>query len=180
MAMETPQGTNGETPPPTPPPEPPAAAPPPPPAEPEPAPVDGSLQKADLGKRFLAALVDGVISAVVGFIPVVGGLAGAAYMLIRDGLEIDFMDQRSLGKKLLKLRPVRLDGQPMDLVTSVKRNIPFAIGPLIMVVPVLGWIIGPVVSLIIGLVEAILVLTDADGRRVGDRIGETQVVDVPE
>lgn len=183
----TDETTQGATPPP--PPEAPATPPPPeapqtpPPAPetpvaPEPVQVVDSTGKADLGKRIIAAIIDGVIAGVAGFIPVIGALAGAAYMLVRDGLEIDFMDLRSLGKKVMKLRPVRVDGQPMDLVTSIKRNIPFAIGPLIMIVPILGWIIGPIVAMVIGIVEIILVLTDDEGRRMGDRFAETKVIEV--
>jgi len=140
--------------------------------------------KADLGKRFLAALIDGLLSGIVGLIPFIGGLAGAAYMLVRDGLELDFMDQRSIRKKSMKLRPIRLDGQPMDLGTSVKRNIPFAIGPLgaaFLVIPVAGWIAGlllGVISFIVVVIEIILVLTDGEGRRMGDKLADTMVVEV--
>ncbi len=160
----------------TPPPPPTGSVPPPPPPEVQ-AQAPGAPVKADLGRRIVAAIIDGVIAGVVGVIPVVGGLVGAAYMLLRDGLDLDFMKGRSIGKTVMKLRVLRLDGQAMDIGTSVKRNIPFAIGPLIMVVPVLGWIIGPVVAMIIGLIEVILVLTDADGRRMGDKLAETMVVD---
>jgi len=169
--------------PPPPPPAPEMAPPPPPqPGTPE-VPAGGSagaLQKADLMKRFVAAVIDGVLAGVVGVIPVIGGLIGAAYMLLRDGLEIDFMDGRSLGKKVMKLRPVRLDGGPMDISTSVKRNIPFAIGPVIMIVPVIGWVIGPLVAIVIDLVESVLVLTDPQGRRIGDKMAETMVIEVDE
>jgi uncharacterized RDD family membrane protein YckC len=136
--------------------------------------------KADLAKRLIAALIDGVLASVVGVIPVIGALVGAAYMLVRDGLELDFMHGRSIGKHLMKLRPIRLDGQPMDIMTSVKRNIPFAIGPAIMIIPILGWIIGPVIALIIGVIEIVLVLTDRDGRRLGDKFAETKVIEVAE
>ena len=62
------------------------------------------MKKADLGKRFLAVLIDAGIAVVVSFVPVIGGLAAAAYWLIRDGLALDFMDHRSVGKKLMDLR----------------------------------------------------------------------------
>ena len=157
----------------------------PPPPEPSvPPPPEASViparSKADLGKRFLAALIDGALAGIVSFVPVIGGLVGAAYMLVRDGLDVDFMDGRSLGKKVMKLRPVRINGEKMDIGTSVKRNLPFAIGPVIMIVPILGWLIGPVVALVIGLIESILVLTDAEGRRLGDKLAETMVVEVDE
>jgi len=176
--LENGQAGAGEAPPP--PPE--AAAPPPPPPAMQTTPP--ARVKADLGKRFLAALIDGVLSGIVGLIPFIGGLAGAAYMLVRDGLELDFMDQRSIGKKVMKLRPIRLDGQPMDIATSVKRNIPFAIGPVgaaLFIIPVIGWIAGlllAVLSFIVVIIEIVLVLTDADGRRMGDKLAETMVIEV--
>jgi uncharacterized RDD family membrane protein YckC len=140
----------------------------------------GAKGKADLGKRIIAAVIDGVLAGVVTVIPVVGALVGAAYLLVRDGLEFDFMKQRSIGKQVMKLRPVRLDGGPMDIVTSVKRNLPFAIGPVIMIIPILGWIIGPVIAMIIGVIEVVLVLTDAEGRRLGDKFADTKVIEVNE
>ncbi|MEM1270848.1 MAG: RDD family protein [Bacteroidota bacterium] len=141
-------------------------------------PEPNATGKADLTKRFLAALIDGVIASVVGLVPVIGGLVGAAYMLVRDGLDLDFMRFRSIGKQVMNLAPTRLDGRPMDLEASVKRNLPFAIGPLIMVIPILGWIIGPFVSLAISIVEIVLVITDPEGRRLGDKLAETKVVEV--
>lgn len=159
---------------------PPPAPPATPPAAP-PAPI-----KADLGKRFLATLIDSLLAFGVGLIPVIGGIVGAAYILVRDGLEVDFMDRRSIGKKLLKLRPVRLDGQPMDIATSMKRNFPLAIssvGAIFWIIPILGWIIAilfGMIGLLAFIVEAILVLTDAEGRRIGDKVGATKVVEVTE
>jgi len=135
-------------------------------------------EKADLGKRAAAVIIDLVIAWVVAIvIPFVGGLIGAAYMLFRDGFEFNFMDHRSLGKKLLKLRPVTLDGSPVDISVSVRRNWVFAIGPVLMIFPVIGWVLGSIVGFIIGLVEVILVLTDEQGRRMGDKLANTKVVE---
>jgi uncharacterized RDD family membrane protein YckC len=88
------------------------SVPPPPPSVPPPVVPPA---KADLTKRFLASLIDGLLAGGVSMIPIIGGIIGATYILVRDGLELEFMDRRSIGKKLLKLRPVRLDGQPMDV-----------------------------------------------------------------
>ncbi len=140
--------------------------------------------KADLGKRFVAGIIDAVAAVLVAMIPVVGGLIAAAYWLLRDGLEFDFMDRRSLGKKVMKLRPVRLDGKPMDLETSMRRNWVFALGGVIsalLFIPVLGWILAiPVglASLALGLTELYKVLTDAEGRRLGDSWARTKVIEV--
>jgi uncharacterized RDD family membrane protein YckC len=166
--MTEPQDPTTAVPEPTPPVTPPVAGPP----------------KADIGKRIVAAIIDAVIAAILGFIPAIGGLIGAAYILVRDGLEFDFMDQRSVGKKVLKLRPVTLDGSPVDVVTSIKRNWMFCLGgliPLLIFIPILGWMMIPFVglaALVLGVIELVLVLTDANGRRFGDKIANTQVIEV--
>ncbi len=140
--------------------------------------------KADLSKRFIAAVIDCAIGFAIGLIPFIGGLIGAGYWLVRDGLEIEFMDRRSIGKKVMKLRPVRLDGQPMDIATSVRRNWMFAFGgvvQLLMFIPILGWLLMiPVglVALALGLLELFKVVTDPQGRRLGDSMAATKVIEV--
>lgn len=153
----------------------------------DPDPLGGSAasntEKADLATRFLAALIDGLIAAVLGIVPVVGGIAGAAYFLVRDGLELDFMNHRSIGKHVMGLEVVRLDGRAMDIEASVRRNWMFGFGAItaaLAYIPILGWMLIPVVSLIalaIGVYEVYLVLTDDEGRRWGDQLGGTKVVE---
>lgn len=140
--------------------------------------------KADLVKRFVAALIDGILAAVVSLVPWVGGIVGTAYILLRDGLEFEFMDRRSIGKKVMKLRPVRDDGAPMDLETSVKRNLPLcigAVGSIFVIIPILGWILAlllGLLGLIVVVVEIVLMVTDPEGRRFGDKFGATKVIEV--
>lgn len=142
--------------------------------------------KADLGKRIIAAIIDGVLCGLVGWIPFVGWIAAAAYVLARDGLELEFADRRSIGKKVMKLRPVRLDGQPMDIGTSVRRNLVFVVGTLGAVfafIPILGWLIGlllGVAGLVLAIIEVVLVITDPEGRRMGDKLAGTKVIEVTE
>lgn len=94
------------------------------------------------------------------------------------------MDGRSIGKKLMKLRPVRDDGGKMDLETSIRRNWTLALGMLGTVVvyaPFLGIIaltlLLTLVGAILGLMEIYFVLTSPDGRRYGDRFAGTRVVE---
>lgn len=151
--------------------------------------------KADLGKRFGAALIDGILVAVVVGILSVGGqllggiatLAGAAYILLRDGLTLSFADGRSIGKQLLGLRVVRLDGGVMTPEVSAHRNWTLALGSVISGFGSvlwglgMGFIGGSIVMVgslagLLGLVEAVLVLVNDDGRRIGDKTADTQVV----
>ena len=143
-------------------------------------PAHRATAKADLGKRFVAILIDGILAGLIGLIPVVGGLVGAAYMLLRDGFDFDFMKKRSLGKKLMKLRPVLVDGGEVDLAVSVKRNVIFAVPLVLMIIPVLGWVLAPIVSLAVGIIEVVLVLSDEEGRRWGDKFAGTKVIEVDE
>ena len=143
----------------------------------------GPLKKADLGKRIPAALIDGILAFVVGFIPFIGGLIGTAYWCVRDGMEIDFMDRRSIGKKVMKLRPVTLDGSPMDIMASVKRNWMFALSGVAQVLAytIIGLIIAIPLALVVFLLvilEFVLVITDDEGRRLGDKIANTMVIEV--
>ncbi|MCK5077965.1 MAG: RDD family protein [Calditrichia bacterium] len=127
--------------------------------------------KADIGKRIVAFIIDAVLTTIVIIvIPFIGFLISGAYWLLRDGIKIDFMDQRSLGKKLMKLRPVTLEGKNLEIIDSVKRNWMFAI----MAIPIIGWIAG----FILLIVEIILTLTDEEGRRFGDKIANTKVIQV--
>ena len=139
--------------------------------------------KADLTRRIIAGVIDAAITMVVGFIPWLGGLLATGYWLVRDGLDLEFMDHRSIGKKLMKLRPVTADGQPTEMGDSIKRNWPLAFGgvaQLLLFIPIIGWILlVPVVfiAFAVGVVEVVLVITDSEGRRLGDRFAATRVVE---
>jgi uncharacterized RDD family membrane protein YckC len=154
----------------------------------QPAPSPSSdipVAKADLTKRFVAALIDGIIGGLLSYLvgsvlPFIGGILGAAYILLKDGLDIEFMNKQSLGKKFMKLKPIRLDGKAMDMNTSISRNWPLAIGSIVSIIPLLGLILGPLVALVFGLIELVLVLSDSEGRRLGDKLAGTKVIEVSE
>ncbi len=140
--------------------------------------------KADTGKRVVAAVIDCIVAAILNAVPTIGGLVAAAYWLLRDGLDITFMDRRSIGKRVMKLRPVRLDGRPVDIETSARRNWMFALGGIVWFLKyifILGWLlIGPVLlaAIVLGIYELYRVITDPQGRRLGDAMAGTKVVEV--
>jgi len=141
-------------------------------------PISGN--KVDTGKRIVAYIIDAVIAAIIGLIPILGLLIGAAYWALRDGLKIDFMDQRSIGKKVMKLRPVTLDGNKLEIVDSIKRNWMFAIIPLSLLIPILGWFFILPLACILVIIEIVLALTDKEGRRFGDKMANTKVIESEE
>ncbi|GAB5519670.1 MAG: RDD family protein [Rhodothermales bacterium] len=140
--------------------------------------------KADLGKRFIAQLIDGLAAGLLGalvgiFSATLGGIAGAVYFLVRDGLELDFMHHRSLGKHVMGLRVVRLDGEAMDLETSLQRNWMWAISGLISASFFGGYLVAIVstAATVLAIYEIYKVVTDDAGRRWGDEMANTQVVE---
>lgn len=142
------------------------------------------LAKADLGRRFVAAVIDGVIAGILSsIIPFVGFILGAAYTLTKDAIVFELLKNndfrnKSIGKKLMNLEVALVEGEGhVDWMISVRRNIPLAIGTVIMIIPVIGWIVGAIVGAILGIIELILILTDPSGRRLGDKLGKTQVID---
>ncbi|MFW6287457.1 MAG: RDD family protein [bacterium] len=142
-----------------------------------------NYKKVDFMPRFLAALIDGVIGWVPVFIPVIGALIGAAYLLLKDGVMYQFTKDdewknRSIGKKIMKLEVVKLDEGYVDLAVSAKRNIPLIIGSIIAIIPLLGWVLGPIISIAFIIIELIAYLSDDTGRRLGDRWANTQVIQV--
>ncbi|MFH0863105.1 MAG: RDD family protein [Candidatus Altiarchaeota archaeon] len=83
-----------------------------------------------------------------------GILSLVAYVLLKDGLP----GGMSVGKRLMKLRVVRSDGSKCDPMSSALRNVT-------LLVPILN------------LIELVLAIADREGRRIGDKIARTQVVE---
>ena len=142
--------------------------------------------KADLVKRGLAIAIDVVIAVLLSRIPVIGGLAGIGYMLFRDGISLESLNRQSLGKKIMGLKTMRLDGLPVDFPVSIRRNWMFALVTLAGIVfwmPVLKFVAvlaAGFFSLLIGAFEIYLVFTDKEGRRWGDTFAGTKVVEIDE
>lgn len=148
------------------------------------------IKKADLLKRFLALFIDSIPAIIVAFVPVIGGLAAAVYLMVRDGLEVDFMYKRSIGKKIMKLKPVTSSGKDLTIQDSIKRNWPLALGyltcalsPVLMFIPILGWgllLLLGLAAMGLGIAECVLVLADDKGLRLGDKMASTVVIEVAE
>jgi uncharacterized RDD family membrane protein YckC len=113
--------------------------------------------RADTGARIGAYLIDVLIIVGISLVPFVGWVAGPAYLLTRDALP--FLDGQSVGKKALQLRAVDENGAPLtgNWGPCVVRNV-------VLLIPFFP------------LVELIVLLTNANGLRLGDQWGKTRVV----
>lgn len=142
---------------------------------------EGTLQKADLGRRFVAALIDSFIVGLLSIFAIIpysigltkilsyyssdeaGGyflvaavlfLIPMIYQLLKDGM----FNGQSIGKKAMGLRTITVETkEPCSIGKSVIRNL---ISALVSFVPI----------------EPILVLVTNDGRKLGDKAAGTIVI----
>ena len=131
----------------------------------------GIYPKAQVLNRGIAKLIDVfIVASADQMIVPVGFLAGLAYILIADG----FAGGRSIGKRLIGLQTVLPDRrEAAGFRESIIRNLPFAVAQLAFAVPYVGWI----VSVAIMALEGVLIIGNEQGRRLGDEIAGTQVLD---
>jgi uncharacterized RDD family membrane protein YckC len=132
------------------------------------------FKRAGLLLRTVAKILDFIIiAAAVEVVPRAGFFAGLAYLLIGDGL----FDGRSLGKKLIGLRVVSADtNTPCTFRDSILRNSTLGIGFLFYKVLWLGWML----IILISIIEFIILLGSKDGKRFGDEIAKTVVIESPQ
>lgn len=131
----------------------------------------GVYPKAQVLNRFIAKLIDLLIVAAVSkLVPPVGVLAGLAYILLADG----FGGGRSVGKGLIGLQTiVPRVREPAGFRESIIRNLPCGLAQLAFEIPYVGWIgWGAILSF-----EALLVIGNEQGRRLGDEIAKTHVLE---
>ncbi|HEY4485809.1 MAG TPA: RDD family protein, partial [Nitrospiria bacterium] len=97
--------------------------------------------------------------------------AGMTFLLIADGL----LEGQSPGKRLIGLQAVLPErGIPVTFRESILRNIPFAVALFcLLALPFFGWILA---GLLVG-IEALLVIGNFRGLRLGDEIAKSQVVE---
>ncbi len=143
------------------------------------------LVKAPVINRVIAKLIDClIVIALIQVLPKIGFVAGAVYIFIADAL----FQGRSVGKRLLGLQVVYYVVNdtiaPCGYKESVFRNSPFAAGYLVAgvlsLLPLLGWILAIVVISIIIVFEGLVMFGSEEGKRFGDEIANTHVIESKE
>ncbi len=127
--------------------------------------------KAHVLHRFIAKLIDlFIVVAAYEIAPPIGFLSGLAYILIADG----FSGGRSIGKRLVGLQTMRVDDRDAaGFRESIIRNLPLGIAQIAFAVPYVGWL----VALAILAFESFLIIGNEQGRRLGDEVARTHVLD---
>ncbi len=129
------------------------------------------LKQGNLIFRFLAKLIDLlIVLALTNLFAQAGIYMGIFYLLIADGL----FKGRSIGKKLLRLKVINLQRNThADFRDSIMRNFILGLSLFFILIPFIGWII----LFIIFAFEFILVIGNPEGKRLGDLISNTIVVE---
>ncbi len=129
------------------------------------------LKQGNLIFRFLAKLIDLlIVLALTNLFAQAGIYIGIFYLLIADGL----FKGRSIGKKLLRLKVINLQRNThADFRDSIMRNFILGLSLFFILIPFIGWII----LFIIFAFEFILVIGNPEGKRLGDLISNTIVVE---
>lgn len=112
-------------------------------------------QKKFPNKRVFAFLVDLFLVSVISLSAPWGWVIGTIYILIRDAL----FRGRSVGKLVTGLAVLDPNGNRAGLKESVLRNLPFAV----------PFVFFPI--------EYFVMIRSKEGKRLGDRIAHTQVID---
>lgn len=127
--------------------------------------------KAHVLNRFIAKLIDLFIVVAAGQIaPPVGLLSGLAYILIADG----FAGGKSVGKRLVGLQTMRVDSRDAaGFRESIIRNLPLGCAQIAFAIPWVGWLISAGILAF----EGLLIIGNEQGRRLGDEVARTHVID---
>jgi uncharacterized RDD family membrane protein YckC len=131
----------------------------------------GVYPKAHVLNRFIAKAIDGMLVAAASqVIEPVGWISGLAYALIADG----FPGGQSVGKRLIGLQTVMPRTKEFaGFRESIIRNLPLAFAYLLVPVPYIGWLLAGAIVVF----EALLMIGNEQGARLGDEVAQTQVLD---
>lgn len=139
--------------------------------------------KADPMMRLLSWVIDMLLLLVClvpiiifGFVPFIGliiiwlgiPLVAITFHLLRD------TTGASPGKSLLGMKVMAKDGAEAPNSSRVLRNVLFAIPAAFMILPIIGHVIGGLLSFALVVTELIMLLST--GERIGDRIANTVVI----
>jgi len=144
-------------------------------------PADRSVSRVSIVNRFVAKVIDMLlVFAVAVILPYpLGPLVGFAYSLFGDGIHWGKFHGQSVGKKIMHLQVISsVHRRPATYRDSVFRNAPVGIATFFAIIPVWGWVILALIGLPLLCMEIYLMLTVENGHRLGDVMGDTEVVEM--
>ncbi len=120
---------------------------------------------------YLIDVVPAAILSLLALIPIAGqffaGISIGCYWLLRD------VTGASLGKLILGTRVISTTQTQAGIGARVVRNVPMCIGPFLLAIPLIGYLLAPLVAFVAFAVEVLMLLTQ--GARLGDKLAGTTV-----
>jgi uncharacterized RDD family membrane protein YckC len=136
--------------------------------------------KVSVLNRVIAKLIDiFVVFVVAALLPYpFGPLLGFLYSLLGDGIHYKQFQGQSLGKRLLRLQVINTEtGKPANLRDSALRNTPVGVATFFAIIPLWGWLILGLIGVPLMAMEIYLMLSAEKGHRLGDVMGDTEVIE---
>src|ERR1700747_3239557 len=113
----------------------------------------------------------------------VGPLIGFLYSLSADSLKFGSHQSQSVGKRIMRLQTVSQirhtsDGmrEPCNLKESIYRNAPVGVATFFALIPFWGWLGMIFVGVPLMVMEVYLMLSVEAGHRLGDVMGDSEVI----
>ena len=136
--------------------------------------------KTSVINRVIAKFIDlAVFVALSVILPYpLGPLLGFIYSLVGDGMNFGPFHGQSVGKKIMRLQVIHIGRQaPIKVRDSVFRNAPVGIATFFAIIPLWGWLILALIGVPLMVMEVYLMLSVESGHRLGDVMGDTEVID---
>ncbi len=143
-------------------------------------PITTSL-KVSVTSRVIAKAIDlfivFLLTAIISY--PIGPAIGFLYSLFGDGIHYRKWRGQSIGKKLMRLQVLNtVTKQPARWRESALRNTPVGVATFFAIIPIWGWLILGLIGFPLMLMEVYLMVSVETGHRLGDVMGDTEVVEV--
>ena len=136
--------------------------------------------KVSVLNRVIAKFIDLLlVIAVSVLVPYpLGPLFGFLYSLLGDGMRFGGFKSQSVGKKVLRLQVIHtVRHEPANWRDSLIRNSPVGVATFFALIPIWGWLILGMIGIPLMAIEIYLMLTVGHGRRLGDVMADTEVIE---
>jgi uncharacterized membrane protein len=143
--------------------------------------MTAARRRVSITNRVAAKMVDiGLVFAFGALLPYpLGPLVGFFYSLSADAMSFGPFRGQSVGKKLVGLQVISTrTGQAPRLRDSLFRNTPVGVATFFAIIPLWGWLILGLIGIPLMVMEVYLMYSVEKGHRLGDVMGDTEVIEV--
>lgn len=141
------------------------------------------MKFASAKKRIFAKMIDLAVVIVLGLAwkggP--GSILGFLYAILSDGLPIQALRGRSIGKRLVGIEVYTPHSKSAAKTTAMKvsllRNLSLGVIALLMAIPFMGWLLALMIGVPVAFIEVSLMIRADQHQRLGDVMAESYVIE---